>query len=257
MAAHSSCVGFVADQFNRNVGAGGIHPSRLARPWIATACAFVLLSGCGGRAESSIRSVEASTARDDSSSVVSPAAVAPVTTISLSPLAAAIVPAGSALYDPRAHTSGAAPVSITLGGAGIRDAPIVAVGVDSRGAFDVPGVREVGWYRFGPRPGDAGSAVLAAHIAFNGVDGVFRRLASVLVGTSVTVGSADGSTRAFIVAAVERIDKDELPAELFATSGPSRLVLITCGGAFNRERSSYEDNIVVTAVPVTTGTQVR
>ena len=257
MAAHSSCVGFVADQFDRNVVAGGIRPSRSARPWIAAACALLLLSGCGGRAERSIGNAEASPRRDDLSSVVAPATVAPATTTSLSALASAIVPAGSALYDPRAHTPGAAPVSISLGGAGIRDAPIVAVGVNSSGAFDVPGVREVGWYRFGPRPGEAGSSVLAAHIAFNGVDGVFRRLASVPVGTIVTVGSADGSTRTFVVTTIERIDKDELPAELFATSGPARLVLITCGGAFNRERSSYEDNIVVTAVPVTSGTQTR
>jgi sortase (surface protein transpeptidase) len=92
--------------------------------------------------------------------------------------------------------------------------------------------------------------VLAAHIAFDGVDGVFRRLASTKVGGDVVVRFVDGSSAAFVVTSVERIDKDELPAELFATSGPAQLVLISCGGAFNRDRQSYEDNIVVMARPV-------
>jgi len=33
-------------------------------------------------------------------------------------------------------------------------------------------------------------------------------------------------------------------------TGPSQLVLISCGGAFDRDRRSYEDNIVVIAKPV-------
>ena len=42
-------------------------------------------------------------------------------------------------------------------------APVVAVGVDERGAMAVPeDVRTVGWYRFGSRPGSpSGSAVLS------------------------------------------------------------------------------------------------
>jgi len=215
------------------------------------ACALATLVGCGGTATSA----EVGAEPDAATAVTvtaAPIATAPSTT-ALSPLAAAIVPAGSTLYDPRSHTPGAAPIGVSVAGVGVRDAPITAVGVDRAGALEVPGAREVGWYRFGPRPGDSGSAVLAAHIAFNGVDGVFRRLASVPVGTAVTVAFADGSSRTFTITMVERIDKDELPKDLFATSGPTRLVLITCGGAFNRERSSYEDNIVVTAVPTAQG----
>lgn len=154
------------------------------------------------------------------------------------------------LYDPQDHVRGAPPVSVSVGAIGVRDSPIVGVGVDAKGAFAVPGVREVGWYEFGPRPGDPGSSVLAAHIAFDGVDGVFRRLASTKVGGDVVVRFVDGSSVAFVVTSVERIDKDELPKELFATTGPAQLVLISCGGAFNRDRQSYEDNIVVIARPV-------
>ena len=140
------------------------------------------------------------------------------------------------MYDARDHVRGVPPASVTVGAIGVRDSPIVGVGVDENGAFAVPGVSQVGWYEFGPRPGDPGSSVLAGHIAFGGVDGVFRRLASTKVGGDVVVRFVDGSSVAFVVTRVERIDKDELPAELFASSGPAQLVLISCGGAFNREQ---------------------
>ncbi len=94
----------------------------------------------------------------------------------------------------------------------------------------MPGAREVGWYEFGPRPGETGSSVLAAHIAFDGVDGVFRRLASTKVGDEVAVAFVDGASAVFTVSSVERIDKDELPPELFATTGPPQLMSTSCGG---------------------------
>jgi hypothetical protein len=42
----------------------------------------------------------------------------------------------------------------------------------------------------------------------------------------------------------------QLPAaELFARTGPPRLVLVTCGGDFDPETGSYRANVVVHAVP--------
>jgi hypothetical protein len=40
-----------------------------------------------------------------------------------------------------------------------------------------------------------------------------------------------------------------LPPEVFAVGGPPRLVLITCGGAFDRRTRNYADNVVVFAEP--------
>jgi hypothetical protein len=37
---------------------------------------------------------------------------------------------------------------------------------------------------------------------------------------------------------------------IFARDGAPQLVLITCGGTFDRTIRSYEDNVVVTAEPV-------
>ena len=146
--------------------------------------------------------------------------------------------------------SGPQPVSLTIGGIDVVDADILPVGVNPDQTFEVPPADQVGWYRFGPTPGDEGSAVLAAHIAFNGVDGVFRRLADVEVGAIVTVAFDDGSTRSYRVESLDEYLKDQLPEELFARTGDPQIALITCGGDFNRQLSSYESNTVAVAVPL-------
>ena len=38
--------------------------------------------------------------------------------------------------------------------------------------------------------------------------------------------------------------------DFFARDGTPRLVLITCGGRFNRSLNSYDDNVVVISVPL-------
>lgn len=142
------------------------------------------------------------------------------------------------------------PTGLTIEDLGVAGARVVPVGVEPDGDMEVPGVREVGWYRYGPRPGDAGSAVLAAHVAYDGVDGVFRHLQDLGPGDAVTVDLAGGVSRAFAVTRVEQYPKDALPDQIFARGGDAGLVLITCGGRFDSDARSYEDNIVAYARPV-------
>ncbi len=130
-------------------------------------------------------------------------------------------------------------------------APVVGVGVESNGDMEVPPADEVGWYEFGPTPGAAGSSVLAAHIAFDGVDGVFVNLDELSVGATIEVDYEDGSTATFVATAKEQYSKEGLPRDdIFAKDGDPGLVLITCGGDFNRSLRSYDDNVVVYAQPV-------
>lgn len=139
---------------------------------------------------------------------------------------------------------------MTIDGVPIDDAPVVAVGVESNGELEIPGAREVGWYRFGLTPQESGSAVFAAHIALNGRNGVFRRLADVQPGAVVTVGYEDGSSSTHVVTEIAQYSKADLPLErVFAKTGDPILTLITCGGAFNRSLNTYDDNVVVYAVP--------
>jgi hypothetical protein len=171
-------------------------------------------------------------------------------TIELSPLAELVQTAGNLRFDPDAVASVRQPVwvdieSIGVAGAGIRD-----VGVQANGELEIPGVGEIGWYRWSPSPGDAGSAVLAAHIAYDGTDGVFRHLADVDVGALVTIGYGDGSVREFEIIEKSQYRKNELPLDrIFAKDGDPVVALVTCGGTFNRTLRSYDDNVVAYAVP--------
>jgi LPXTG-site transpeptidase (sortase) family protein len=134
------------------------------------------------------------------------------------------------------------------------DAPVIATGVNQRtGQMAVPSnVRDVAWYKFGSRPGEAGSAVLAAHVDLAGSGpGVFFDLRELDQGDIVEVEFSDGDVRFFRVEARAVYQKDELPLEtVFAREGASVLTLVTCGGGFSESSGSYDSNVVVYAVPI-------
>ena len=173
-------------------------------------------------------------------------------TRSASTLADAVVPLESALYDVEEHVDDrAVPTSISIEGIGVAEAPVNDVGVEENGDMEIPGADNVGWYRFNPTPGESGSAVLAAHISFNGEPGVFRYLADVEIGERVLVAFDDGTESEFEIVELAQYDKQELPDDrVFAKDGDPILTLITCGGDFNRSLRSYDDNIVAYAIPV-------
>jgi sortase (surface protein transpeptidase) len=125
-------------------------------------------------------------------------------------------------------------------------------GVEKNGEMEVPdNVVDVAWYKFGPAPGEAGSAVLAAHVDLDSQGpGVFFELSTLEPGSVIYVDFDDGSTRAFRAEARAIYDKDALPTNaIFSRHGPPVLTLITCGGDFNRSIRSYESNVVADAVP--------
>jgi sortase (surface protein transpeptidase) len=90
--------------------------------------------------------------------------------------------------------------------------------------------------------------VLAGHVdsATAGL-GAFAALLKVEVGDPVIVVAADGKVATYRIVARRSYPKQALPADVFDQSVPARLVLITCGGAFDRHRRIYLDNVVVYA----------
>lgn len=134
------------------------------------------------------------------------------------------------------------------------EAPIISTGVNTTtGQMAVPGnVTDVAWYQYGPRPGENGSAVLAAHVDLAGQGpGVFFRLRELDPGAIVEIEFSDGSTRRFRIEARTIYDKQELPLDtIFSREGSPVLTLITCGGSFSESSRHYDSNVVVYAVPV-------
>jgi sortase (surface protein transpeptidase) len=128
-----------------------------------------------------------------------------------------------------------------------------AVGVEPDGQMTVPAeVDRVGWYRFGPVPGGAGSSVIAGHVdsRTQGL-GAMAPLREAAPGDEVLVTDAAGAETRWRVVSRELISKQVLPLDrLFSRDGPPRLTLITCGGPFLPDLGSYQDNVVVVAEPI-------
>jgi hypothetical protein len=154
--------------------------------------------------------------------------------------------------DPVPEPAAPPPLRLAVPGAGI-DAPVDPVGVAADGSMQLPAdVHRVGWYRFGPAPGDGrGSVVLAGHVdAWDQGLGSLGRLRSVQPGDAVEVTGAAGQVSRYRVVTRQLLVKRQVPlAELFTRAGAPRLVLLTCGGPFDETARSYRDNLVVVAEP--------
>lgn len=131
--------------------------------------------------------------------------------------------------------------------------PVRATGVRSDGQMALPDrPQQIGWYRYGPRPGDSsGAAVLGGHVDSReyGV-GPLAGLDRLERGDRIVVEQSRGR-QAYEVRSVQLITKRSLPVDtLFARTGPAVLRILTCGGPYDPDRGGYRDNLVVTAVPL-------
>lgn len=106
------------------------------------------------------------------------------------------------------------------------NAAIIPVGINDRGQLAVgPSVTAVYTWRYGVRPGQRGSAVLAGHTWSRG-HGVFDELGAMRVGHRFTVGRH--TFRVTRVQRVRRMGTADVEG-LFSDRGRPRVVLITCG----------------------------
>ena len=154
---------------------------------------------------------------------------------------------------PVAELETSSPTSIQIDSINVK-ASVTAVGVDEDFQFQVPRAEQVGWYKYSSVPGLEGSSVLAAHVDFNGEQGVFFNLSELKKGDTFSIEMDDGTSMNYRVVDNVRYDKNSLPVdELFAKDGASTLRLVTCGGKFDPQTRSYTDNLVVTAVPISEG----
>jgi LPXTG-site transpeptidase (sortase) family protein len=205
------------------------------------------ITSAGSRDLSSLAALESATARPSPGPSVSPSA-APSPSSSV----ASIEPSPSLITSASAPPL-TAPVRLRIPSIDV-NAQVLPVGLDKAKALDIPeDITKVGWYELGVPPGaDQGSAVLVAHRdgRVQG-HGVFYNLGQLGVGDKVAVTAEDGTVLRYKVVARELISKKRLPLdELFAVDGPARLTLISCGGYYDRANGGYQDNIVVTAIPV-------
>ena len=141
------------------------------------------------------------------------------------------------------------------------DGPIVPASRHRDGSLAVPNdVAEVGLWTdgaplelaSGSQP-ERGTTLLAGHVNYVGQgQGTLGPLYRVAPGTVIYATTAAGGVTRWQVVAATAVRKSRLPAEVFVgRSGPRRLTLVTCGGSIHRSGHgwTYDDNVVVTAVP--------
>ena len=130
------------------------------------------------------------------------------------------------------------------------EAPIIPLGLQEDGSIEVPeNPEQTGWWLGGPEPGERGPAVILGHVdSREEGPAVFFHLRYLEAGDEIHIDRVDGSTVSYAVESIESHDKDEFPTD--AVYGPTEqptLRLVTCGGDFDFDVRTYEENVIVFA----------
>ncbi len=130
------------------------------------------------------------------------------------------------------------------------DAKIQNVGITRKGNMSTPNnFFDVGLYKYGPIPGEMGSAVIAGHVDNGfGFKAVFGNLKNIKIGDAIYVETEEGVKTRFIVTSTTIYDYDAPANEVFEGKDKSYLKLITCSGTWIKDINTHDKRLVVTAV---------
>jgi len=142
----------------------------------------------------------------------------------------------------------APPVRLVIPKIGV-DATVEKVGLTSgRDMASPSGPDTVGWYKFGPRPGNKGSAVIDGHSGYaDDREAVFDDLTKVKVGDTLFVEDATGKRLVFVVRKTKLYARNASAAEVFGSTKSRRLNLITCTGPYDVAAGTHSKRLVVFA----------
>lgn len=144
------------------------------------------------------------------------------------------------------------PTSIRIPAIGV-SSPMLRLGLLPSGEVATPPLDEpeskAGWYEGSPAPGSQGPAIILGHVDSKAYGpGVFYDLGALKPGDTVEVGRVDNTVAVFKVDEVRSFPKASFPTgEIYGNLDHAGLRLITCGGTFDPQASSYVDNIIVFA----------
>jgi LPXTG-site transpeptidase (sortase) family protein len=161
-------------------------------------------------------------------------------------------PAADSFKSVRTYATVAPPTGLRIPAIDLSTPPLQQLGRAADHSIALPTQPELaGWFKDGPRPGQAGPAVIIGHVDWDHSPAVFFRLRDMKPGESVYVDHADGSSQQFRVTTVRQVAKSDFPTDdVYAPDLESSLRLITCGGQFDYDTHNYLDNVIVFASPV-------
>ena len=165
---------------------------------------------------------------------------------------------GPSTLSPRTQTSApttglvlppSQPLTLIIPAIGVSSA-LIDLGRNSDGTVQVPSLDDpdspAGWYRGSPTPGALGPSIILGHIDSRQYGpGVFYSLGELKPNNIVEITRADGSVAVFAIDDVRSYPKANFPTlAVYGNLDHAGLRLITCGGQFDPDASSYESNIV-------------
>ncbi|BFO17942.1 hypothetical protein SHKM778_43300 [Streptomyces sp. KM77-8] len=126
------------------------------------------------------------------------------------------------------------PVGLEIPAIGV-DTPVIRLGLAPDRTVEVPPITaddRAGWYRHSPTPGALGPSVILGHVTVGAHgDGVFRHLARLRQGDTITARLENGTAAVFAVEEVRTVAKADFPTDaVYGAVDRPELRLITCGG---------------------------
>ena len=128
------------------------------------------------------------------------------------------------------------------------------LGVDANQEVEVPkSFDTVGWYKYGPVPGELGPSVVLGHVDSRlGGPEVFYYLRDLTKGDRIEIDREDGSTVVFEVTRLETVSQAAFPSEeVYGNINFAGLRLITCTGTYDHGTRRYDHNLIVFAKLIT------
>ena len=146
--------------------------------------------------------------------------------------------------------SGIIPTLITIPTLKI-DTKVEKVGINAKGIIASPlSFQTVGWYMFGPRPGDPGVAIMDGHVDNGlGLSGIFTNLNKIKIGSDIYIYGKDKKKLHFIVVSTSTVDYTSRLNDIIYNENPNvpELVLISCVGDWLPKQKTYKERIIVYA----------
>ncbi|MGF1654712.1 MAG: class F sortase, partial [Actinomycetales bacterium] len=207
--------------------------------WVAVLVVLILIAGVGVWSLTRGEQQAQAAPEPSLSPTIPPPPASPSPAAAPVPAVTAATESVTSVPEPEQVVDSSMTLELTSLGA---SAPVIEVGVTEDRVLQVPSDPSVlGRWSDGSRPGDgSGSIVLAGHVSYRGQLGTLHALPELRPGDEAVVVTPQGSARY----RAERVDvyrKAALPyQDIFQFDVPERLVLITCGGEFDRSTGHYD-----------------
>ena len=137
------------------------------------------------------------------------------------------------------------PRYLTVDRLGIKNARILAMGVNTSGELDTPrNIFDVGWYEGSGKPGQGGTLIIDGHNGGPHVHGVFKDLPTLAKGDVIRVERGDGEMFEYEVVENVAVPLAESNTYMSKASrspeqGKESVTLISCTGEWSQAQGTY------------------